>query len=159
MAKTRDELIRLTPDEAKEVTALLERLWAGLGDAARTKRTELFAEAMELDDLIKACFPRGGVASQSMATAGAASPSEPSQPATPPEPQPSVPATMSRADVARALRASVSTIQRMEKEGRLPPAMKTGTRQRRHLVSDVNAFIEQLRQDRDRQHRGRRQLH
>jgi predicted DNA-binding transcriptional regulator AlpA len=57
--------------------------------------------------------------------------------------------TMTRADVARRLRTSISTIQRMEKDGRLPKPLRTGPRARRHLVRDVNALIERLEQERD----------
>jgi predicted DNA-binding transcriptional regulator AlpA len=64
---------------------------------------------------------------------------------------------MSRADVARLLRTSVSTIQRMEKDNRLPKPLKTGPRSRRHLVKDVNALIERLEAERDAQQR--RRLH
>jgi len=68
---------------------------------------------------------------------------------------------MTRADVARRLRASISTVQRMESDGRLPKPLRTGPRARRHLVRDVNALIERLERERDmpnradRQHRGR----
>jgi predicted DNA-binding transcriptional regulator AlpA len=63
--------------------------------------------------------------------------------------------TMTRADVARRLRSSVSTVHRMEKDGRLPKPIRSGPRMRRHLVRDVNALIEQLEHERDMQHRGR----
>ena len=64
--------------------------------------------------------------------------------------------TMTRADVARRLRASISTIQRMERDGRLPKPLRTGPRARRHLVRDVNALIERLEHERDMvKHRGR----
>jgi predicted DNA-binding transcriptional regulator AlpA len=85
-------------------------------------------------------------------------------PATPPseaEPQLDDLDTMTRADVAKRLRASVSTVQRMEKDGRLPKPLRTGPRSRRHLVKDVNALIERLEHERDmprrgdRHHRGR----
>jgi predicted DNA-binding transcriptional regulator AlpA len=57
--------------------------------------------------------------------------------------------TITRADVARRLRASISTIQRMERDSRLPKPLRTGPRARRHLVKDVNALIERLEQERD----------
>jgi predicted DNA-binding transcriptional regulator AlpA len=63
--------------------------------------------------------------------------------------------TMTRADVARRLRASISTIQRMENDGRLPKPLRTGPRARRHLVRDVNALIERLEHERDTPPRGR----
>src|SRR5262245_24040055 len=62
--------------------------------------------------------------------AGQSTPAAPSQP----EPQLDDLDMMSRADVARRLRASISTIQRMEQDGRLPKPLKTGQRQRRHLA-------------------------
>jgi predicted DNA-binding transcriptional regulator AlpA len=57
--------------------------------------------------------------------------------------------TMTRADVARRLRASISTVQRMEGDGRLPKPLRTGPRSRLHLVKDVNALIERLEHERD----------
>jgi predicted DNA-binding transcriptional regulator AlpA len=65
-----------------------------------------------------------------------------------PEPQPDDLDMMTRGDVARRLRASISTVQRMERDGRLPKALRTGQRARRHLARDVNALIERLEQER-----------
>jgi predicted DNA-binding transcriptional regulator AlpA len=59
----------------------------------------------------------------------------------PAEPTPADNAMMTRADVARELRASISTVQRMEKDGCLPRPLRTGRRSRRHLVRDVNALM------------------
>ena len=69
-------------------------------------------------------------------------------PSVPVEPEPEGTDMMTRADVARKLRASVSSIQRMEKDGRLPKATRLGARGRRHLVRDVDAFIEKLDEQR-----------
>ena len=66
----------------------------------------------------------------------------------PVEPEASGSDMMTRADVARKLRASVSSVQRMEKDGRLPKATRIGARGRRHLVRDVDAFIEKIDEQR-----------
>ncbi|HXE86385.1 MAG TPA: hypothetical protein VN524_06245 [Hyphomicrobiaceae bacterium] len=139
--------LALTPSERREIAALLEVVRAELADAARDARGEL-AGLLGLWDEVIGDMAEGGTTSQSTRTAA--------QPAAP-EPQPTGLETMSRADVARLLRTSVSTIQRMEKDNRLPKPLKTGPRSRRHLVKDVNALIERLEAERDAQQR--RRLH
>ena len=83
---------------------------------------------------------------------GCLPPSDSSTPApttsVPVEPEPEGTDMMTRADVARKRRASVSSVQRMEKDGRLPKATRLGARGRRHLVRDVDAFIEKLDEQR-----------
>ena len=49
---------------------------------------------------------------------------------------------MTRKEVAEKLRAHVTTIQRMEQDGRLPKALRIPVRGRRHRVADVKALIE-----------------
>jgi predicted DNA-binding transcriptional regulator AlpA len=130
----------LTPSEAKEISALLEAMRAELGDAARDARAEL-AELIGLWDEVLGDMAGGGPQSgrtiKVEPEAGQAT-----WPLPPSQPTPTGLETMSRADVARLLRTSVSTIQRMEKDNRLPKPLKTGPRSRRHLVKDVNALIE-----------------
>ena len=79
---------------------------------------------------------------------GCLPPSDSSTPApttsAPVEPEPEGTDMMTRADVARKLRASVSSVQRMEKDGRLPKPARLGARGRRHLARDVAALIEKL---------------
>ena len=70
--------------------------------------------------------------------------STPAPPPAPVEPGPEGTDMMTRADVARKLRASVSSVQRMERDGRLPRAARLGARGRRHLARDVDALIEKL---------------
>lgn len=134
--------LELTPSERREIAALLETMRADLGDAARDALSDLTALTENWSEVVE-LFPKNG-------SAPAASRPDPI-----PAPQPTGLETMSRADVARLLKASVSTIQRMEKDGRLPKPIKTGPRMRRHLVKDVNDLIERLEADRDSQHRGR----
>ena len=49
---------------------------------------------------------------------------------------------MTRKEVAEKLRTHVSTIQRMERSGRLPAALRIPGRGRRHRAADVRALIE-----------------
>jgi predicted DNA-binding transcriptional regulator AlpA len=137
--------LALTPIERREVAALLETIRAELGDEARDARGEL-AELLGLWDEVVDDMAGSGATLQST------SPS--AQPAAP-QPQLTGLETMSRADIARLLKASVSTVQRMEKDNRLPKRLKTGPRLRRHLVKDVQALIDTLKQDRDVQPRRR----
>jgi predicted DNA-binding transcriptional regulator AlpA len=152
-----DKPVRLTPAEAEQAAALLGELHDQLGDVLRAKRLEMTAELMALNDTITACFTPRGVAGQRAATTNDAA--APAPPTAPTDPVPSALTTMSRADVARLLRTSVSTIQRMEKDGRLPKPIKTGPRSRRHLVKDVNALLERLEAERDSQQHRRDTLH
>src|SRR5262249_5724663 len=93
---------------------------------------------------------------------GCLPPSDPGGQGTPPATRPPAPGAtlddlnpMPRADVARRLRASISTIHHTERDGRLPKPLRTGPRARRHLVRDVNALIERLEHERDMvKHRG-----
>jgi predicted DNA-binding transcriptional regulator AlpA len=128
------------------------RLWeAGLNESGKSLTRFELAALIERWCELFGCLPPSDAAGQS---APATQPSEA-------EPQLDDLDTMTRADVARKLRASISTVQRMEKDGRLPTPLRTGPRARRHLVRDVNALIESLEQERDvptradRKHRGR----
>lgn len=49
---------------------------------------------------------------------------------------------LTREEVARKLSTHVSTIQRMERDGRLPEALRIPARGRRHRASAVRALIE-----------------
>jgi predicted DNA-binding transcriptional regulator AlpA len=126
------------------------RLWeAGTNEKGQPlTRFELAALVERWCDLFGCLPPSDGVGQNPPA----AQPSEA-------EPQLDDLDTMTRADVARRLRAHVSTVQRMERDGRLPKPLRTGPRSRRHLVKDVNALIERLERERDMQHRGRDRLH
>jgi predicted DNA-binding transcriptional regulator AlpA len=64
------------------------------------------------------------------------------------EPLPEDNDTMTRAAVAKKLSASISTILRLERDGRLPKPLRSGPRSRRHLVKDVNAQIQRLGDER-----------
>ena len=154
--------LALTPSERREISALLEAMRSELGDAARDARSEL-AGLVELWDEVLGGMaggePQSGQSPASAAAPGQVMTAEPAsaRPLPPSQPTPTGLETMSRADVARLLRTSVSTIQRMERDNRLPKPIKTGPRSRRHLVKDVNALIERLEAERDAQQR--RRLH
>jgi predicted DNA-binding transcriptional regulator AlpA len=134
--------LNLTPTERREIASLLEEMRAQLGDAASVARSEL-AELLTLWDEVIDGLPT------SQGTPAATQRAEP-------PPRPGNPNTMiTRADVARMLSASVSTIQRMENDGRLPKPRAIGARSVRHLVQDVEAFIARTGLERRGPPRGR----
>jgi hypothetical protein len=94
----------LAPDEAREIANLLEEMRAELGDAARSTLTELTALLNQWDEVV-GLLPGNGAASQQTTSR------VPQRPLTPAAAPAGDLDTMSRADVARMLKASVSTIQ------------------------------------------------
>ena len=69
-------------------------------------------------------------------------------PPAPVEPEPEGSDMMTRADVAKKLRVSISSVQRLERDGRLPKPGRLGLRGRRHFARDVDALIQQIDEQR-----------
>jgi predicted DNA-binding transcriptional regulator AlpA len=96
----------------------------------------------ELRALVEQWCKRFGCLPPSDVSASAPTPSAPVEPA------PEGTDMMSRRAVAKKLGVSVSSVQRLERDGRLPKAAHLGARGRRHLARDIDAFIAKLDEQR-----------